>query len=121
MIDEQLNSTTMADVISSDNSSWPTHDDLFGNDFFDKDVFDSDHDTQDDKHVQNISPTTNLQFQLVDHICMAHDVCPTLKRLNYVSNMGKKGNSKLAYLSGIKGPNDRGKQIRPILQVSILL
>jgi hypothetical protein len=71
--------------------------------------------------VQNISPTTNLQFQLVDHIRMTHDVCPTLKRLNYVSNMGKKGKSNLAYLSGIRRPNDRGKQIRPILRVSTLI
>jgi hypothetical protein len=111
----------MIDSVSLEDSLWPTQDDLLENDRFDKDLLDSDHDTQDDKHVQNISPTTNLQFQLVDHICMTHDVCPTLKRLNYVSNMGKKGKSKLAYLSGIKGPNDRGKQIRPILQVSILL
>jgi hypothetical protein len=68
-----------------------------------------------------ISGTTNIQLQLANHIRMAHDVCPTPKRVNYMSSMGKKGKSKLAYLSGIKGPNDRGKQIRPLISVSIFI
>lgn len=110
---EGLNSTTIADSLASENSSWS----LLNNDLSNKDLLDSNHDTNN-KHF---TPTTNIQFQLIDHIGMIHDVCSTLKRVNYVSNLGKNGKSKLAYLSGVRGPNDRGKQIRPILRVSILI
>ena len=48
---------------------------------------------------------------------MVLDVCSTPKRRNYLSNMGKNKRGGLAYLSGVRGPLDRGKHIRPIILV----
>ncbi|CAF3753638.1 unnamed protein product [Rotaria sordida] len=124
IIEKNMDSTLMNDFIQLEESSLQTLVDLLADDMVDKDFFNLNCDTQENNKSstadQHISPITNIQSQLTDHLRMETDVHPTPARRNYLSNMGRTSNSCLAYLSGIKGPNERGKQIRPIIPFIVL-
>ncbi|CAF0936503.1 unnamed protein product [Rotaria sordida] len=120
IIEKNMNSTLMNDFIQLEESSLQTLVDLLADDMVDKDFFNLNY-NKSSTADQHISPITSIQSQLTDHLRMETDVHPTPARRNYLSNMGRTSNSCLAYLSGIKGPNERGKQIRPIVIIPFIV